>query len=214
MKITGFIALLIVLFVSLFKLAGADLTNNVTAVALMVLLLALFTDLKEFNFWGLKGVAKEEKKLRELKGEEAIKSTKTPKVTADQIQTVVRHDTVVVMDSERGNFLALAFEIERLMRIAAAIILGSEVPSSMSAARVVEILKDEGVLTEAGEQQVESIRWLRNMFVHGRQHELAAQTLKDGLDIVDNFYKELKSWIEDAQSKTKKEIKSRKISDR
>lgn len=195
MRIIGLSALIGVLFASLFHIAGAELTNNVTAVALMVLLISLFTDLKEFNFWGLKGKAKEEKKLKELKGEDAIVQSKAVKLSQTKVQTAVRQDTVVLMDNERGNFLALAFEIERLMRVAAAVLLGSD-PTTVNPSRAVEILREHGVLTSAGQEQIEAIRWLRNMLIHGRENELAQDTVENGIDLAYDVYMELKSWLD------------------
>ena len=201
MKIIGLIALVLVLFASLFKLAHADLTNNVTAVALMVLLISLFSDLKEFNFWGLKGKAKEEKKLKELKGEDAISAKRSPKLPEIKIQKVLRQDTVVLMDNDRANFLALAFDIERLLRVAAAVIVGTNDSSSINPARAVEVLHDNGVLTSAGQEQIDAIRWLRNMLVAGREGELASDTIANGIELASDLYLELKNWLDDTPAK-------------
>lgn len=200
MRLIGFAALLIVLFTSLFKIGGADLTNNVTGVALMVLLLSLFTDLKEFNFWGLKGVTKEEKKLKELKGEQAVKPVPAPKIPPSKVQQAVRQETVVVTDSENNNFLAMEFEIERLIKIIAAVLTAHEIPSSMKDTETVQILRSNDVLTASGVEQINSLRWLRNMLVHGRQNELSRETLQDGTDMAYNLYMDLRNWVEDAQT--------------
>ncbi len=198
MKLIGFVALLIVLFSSLFHVFHADLSNNVLAVALMVLLTILFSDMKEFNFWGLKGVAKEEQKLKSLKGEEAVSTKKIPKVTSAKMQQAVRMDTVVLMDSDRGNFLALSFDIERLMRTIAALLTGSEEPA-LNYGRVVEILSDHGVLTNAGREQLNAIRWVRNMLIHGREQELSPSTLKDATEIAYDLYMDLRTVLEESQ---------------
>lgn len=198
MRIIGLIALIAALFASLFRVGGAELTNNVTAVALMVLLISLFSDLKDFNFWGLKGTAKEEKKLKELKGEEGVSLSKQPKVTKNRIQKVLRQDTVVLMDNERGNFLALAFDIERLMRVGAAVLLGIVDPASVNPAKAIEVLREYGVLTSAGQEQVDAIRWLRNMLIHGRENELAEDSLSAGSELAYDLYMELKNWLDTA----------------
>lgn len=196
MKTIAFVALLIVLFASLFRLGGADLTNNVLGIALMVLLASLFSDLKEFNFWGLKGVAKEEEKLKNLKGADSISSSKHMNIPPSKVQQAVRQDTVVLMDNDRGNFLALAFDIERLLRISAALVAGPEAAAGTNPSKVLELLQDNGVLTDAGRAQVESIRWLRNMLVQGREHELSRNTLRDGIEIAYDFYTSLKGWLD------------------
>ncbi len=197
MRLIGFISLLIVLFTSLYKIGGADLTNNVTGVALMVLLISLFTDLKEFNFWGLKGVTKEEKKLKELKGEAAVKPVPAPKVPPAKVQQAVRQETVVVTDSETNNFLAMAFEIERLIKIIASVLSTHEVTKD---SETVKILREHDVLTSSGLEQIQSIRWLRNMLVHGRQNELSPETIQDGTDLAYNLYMDLRNWLEDIQT--------------
>ena len=71
MKYLVLLTLVGILLVSLFDFFGADITNNTVAIALMLLLLALFSDLKEFNFWGLSGKKKEEE-LKKLVGSPVI----------------------------------------------------------------------------------------------------------------------------------------------
>jgi len=87
MKYIGFVVLIIVLFASLFKVYGAELTNNVAAVALMVLLLSLFSDLKEFNFWGLTGTRDLKENLQKLQGKPAVTDQSFPRVPKAQMQT-------------------------------------------------------------------------------------------------------------------------------
>lgn len=206
MKIIGLIALIIIGLSSLFHIAGADLSNNVTVVALMILLISLFSDLKDFDFWGLKGTSKEEQKLKDLKGEEGISQSKQPKVSETKVQKVMRQDTVILMDNEKGNFLAIAFDIERLMRIGAAVLEGEADPSSINSAKIIEILKENKVLTTAGQEQVEAIRWLKNMLIHGRENELAEDTLSNGIELAYDLYMELKNWL-DTTSSTKPSAK-------
>ncbi len=200
MKIIGLLSLIIVLFASLFGFAGANLTNNVAAVALMVLLISLFSDLKEFNFWGLKGKTKEEKQLKDLKGEEAITRKTQKKLPEEKVQTAMRQDTVVLMDNEEGNFLALAFDIERLLRVIAAILEGEEDTANIKPSRTLEILMEHGILTTSGQEQINAIRWLRNMLVHGRENELAGDTISHGVDLASDLHMELKSWLDNTVS--------------
>lgn len=200
MKVIGLLSLIIVLFASLFSFAGANLTNNVAAVALMVLLISLFSDLKEFNFWGLKGKTKEEKQLKDLKGEEAITRKTQKKLPEEKVQTAMRQDTVVLMDNEEGNFLALAFDIERLLRVIAAILEGEEDTANIKPSRTLEILMEHGILTTSGQEQINAIRWLRNMLVHGRENELAGDTISHGVDLASDLHMELKSWLDNTTS--------------
>jgi uncharacterized protein YutE (UPF0331/DUF86 family) len=92
--------------------------------------------------------------------------------------------------------LALAFEIERLLRIAATVLSGNQISSDINSQEVIDILKENGVLTKDGEKQIEAIRRLRNMYVHGRDAEVTDETLNSGIDIAWSFYNEIKQWIE------------------
>src|SRR5687768_12224119 len=80
-KIFTWIAFLVLLFTSVF-FANANLTNQHVAIATMLLLLALFSDLKEFDFWGLKG-KRTEKELKQLEGGQALPS-KQAKVSKEK----------------------------------------------------------------------------------------------------------------------------------
>lgn len=197
MKIIGFIILSIVLFVSLFKIAGSELTNNVTAIALMVLLLSLFSDLKEFNFWGLRGVKNDkEKEIVELEGKKGIDQKNAPKPKKSVLRQARQETSVMsLMDTDKGNFLELAFEIERLLRIAA-VALGERVDANAHPREVIQLLHKKGLLTEDGMRQVENVRWLRNMIVHGRFDEVSASTLDAGTTLAQNLYEELRDWLE------------------
>lgn len=195
MKILGFIALIVLLFISLFKFRGAVLTNNVLGVAVMILLISLFSDLKEFNFWGLRG-KKEERQINELQGGDAISEENAPKVDQKQIQEAQQQDVIQLMDTGRGNFLALAFEIERLLRISGTVILSSDIPSNTNPVKLTKMLKEKGLLTDSGEKQVESIRWLRNLLIHGREGEINQATIDAGIQLAHSFYQELREWLE------------------
>ena len=100
MKYIGFVVLIIVLFASLFKVYGAELTNNVAAVALMVLLLSLFSDLKEFNFWGLTGTRDLKENLQKLQGKPAVTDQSFPRVPKAQMQTIKMETQEVEMTGD------------------------------------------------------------------------------------------------------------------
>ncbi len=196
MKVIGFFALLIVLFFSLFKIWHADLSNNVLGVALMVLLLALFSDLQKFNFWGLTGEKKEEKELQKEVGKAPITPKNAPRVKPADVKEAQKQTQFPLMDTTQGNFLALAFEIERLLRVAAAVLSNKIVPSNSNRASIIKILKENGLLSEDGEKQIELITWLRNMLVHGRAKEVSAAGLANGFTVAETLYTELKNWLE------------------
>jgi len=205
MKIVLFFVLLIVLFISLFKVWHADLTNNVLGVALMVLLLALFSDLQKFNFWGLTGEKKQEKELQKTLGKDPISPQNAPKAKPADVKQAQRQTSLPLMDTMQGNFLALAFEIERLLRVAAAVLSNKIIPANANVGSIVEILKENGLLNEDGEKQIELIKWLRNMLVHGRAKEISAAGLENGFTVAEAFYTELKGWLEGNGKTTKSE---------
>lgn len=199
MKIIGFLALLVLLFSSLFKLGGADLSNNVLAIALLLTLVTLFSDLKEFNFWGLRGVTKEEKELKDVKGKEGIASTKKPKLSQQRVTQVLKQETVPMMESPSGNFLAYAFEVERLLRVVVSLLTEKkEDASAMSLEKMIEVLKDKKFLTEEGEKQLGLIDWLRSQLVEGKGNEVGMSIIKDGEEVARGFYEEVKEWLDNA----------------
>lgn len=187
--------LIVTLFTSLFHLWGAELTNNVLGVSLMILLISLFSDLKEFDFWGLKG-KKEQKEIQDLIGKDAISEKHSPPPKQTEVKTAQQTDVIQLMDTGKGNFLTLAFEIERLLRIAATVVLNNNQPNSMNPVKLTKILQEKGLLTENGVKQVDSIRWVRNMLVHGRDAEINEATLNSGIELAYNFYMELKNWLD------------------
>lgn len=194
MRMIAFIVLIVTLFVSLFHVGGATLNNETLGVALMVLLASLFSDLKDFNFWGLQGTRKEEQELKSLEGKEAILPENAPKPNKTKLQTLRKQETIVLDESETGNFLTLAYEIERLLRIAAALV-SADLQPTRTLRRSVETLKDHKILTQNGADQVRSINWLRDMIVQGKSHVLDASTLEAGTRIAYDLYKQLKDWL-------------------
>ena len=80
----------------------------------MLLLLSLFSDLKEFDFWGLKG-KKNENEIKELEGKKAF-AEKEKNINKKKLDEAEKQAPLQLMDTAQGNFLALAFEIERLLR--------------------------------------------------------------------------------------------------
>lgn len=194
MRTIGFVALLITLFASLFRFYGANLDNNVLAIALMILLVILFSDLKEFNFWGLWGKKKEEEKIKKLAGKTTISQKKSSKISETKLRQI-RQETVIELDeSGKGNFLALAFEIERLLQIVGKLILGQE---NHDMENIGKTLNEKGFLTEDGVEQLNSIRWLKEILINGREDEINESTLVAGTQLAYNYYRDLKKWIDD-----------------
>ena len=159
----------------------------------MILLIALFSDLKEFNFWGLKG-KKEDKDLKKLEGKKAIKKSKG-NVTKKDLADAEKNVQTQFMDVDTGNFLALSFEIERLLRIYGNINLPYDVPSNISPKKLTEELYKKRFLTEEGMDQLDAIRWVRDMLSHGREHEITNDTLNTATQIAADLYQEMYNWL-------------------
>jgi len=96
-----------------------------------------------------------------------------------------------LMDTAQGNFLALAFEIERLLRIYATVWLAKDIPNNINVSNLTKELRQKDLLTDNGVKQLEAIRWIRNLIVHGRQGEINQSTLEVGIQIAYSLYMEL-----------------------
>lgn len=174
-------------------------TNNTVAFAVMLMLLGLFADLKEFDFWGLRG-KKYDKDLKKLEGEKAVSSTvKTPSkaavekaVLAERTNPMLR---LPVLSDEKSTFLALAFEIERLLRVFASTNLAKDIPSNAPSSKLRSELFLKGFLTESGLSQLDAINWIRNILVHGRDSEITISTLREGIDLATSLYNELNTLL-------------------
>lgn len=187
MKKITWLTLIGVLALSLFK--DVNITNGQLAVLLMIVLLSLFSDLKEFDFWGLKG-KKAEKDIKELEGKEAI-AKKEKDINKDKLDEAEKQPPLQLMDTAQGNFLALAFEIERLLRIYATVWLAKDIPNNINVTNLTKELRQKDLLTDNGVKQLDAIRWVRNLLIHGRQNEINQATLDTGIQIAQSLYMEL-----------------------
>lgn len=187
MKIITWLLFIAVLWFSLFK--RIDISNGQLAILLMILLLSLFSDLNEFDFWGLKG-RKSEKDIKELEGKKAFVN-KERNISLKKIDKAEKQTPLQLMDNAQGNFLALAFEIERLLRIFATVYLAKDVPNNVNVASLTKQLRQKDLLTDNGVKQLDAIRWIRNLLVHGRQSEINEGTLNAGVELAQTLYMEL-----------------------
>lgn len=196
MKYIGFAVLILVLAASLFKLYGADLTSNVTAVSLMVLLLSVFSDLKEFNFWGLTGTRDLKESLQKLQGKPALDTNNLPKASKTKVQQAQMNTEVVTQTgSAKSNFLELFFEIEKLLRTLASVIKGSPISATMNLKDLSTFLADKKILTLDGVMLLNYLKTLRDQIVQGDE-KLGDDVVRTGITIADDLYNDLKSWIE------------------
>lgn len=195
MKYIGFGVLILVLFASLFKFYDADLTNNVTAVALMVLLLSLFSDLKEFNFWGLTGTKDLKENLQKLQGKPVIDQKNLPKASKAKVQQAQMTTEVIKPGGPtRNNFLELFFEVERLLRTVASVKLGKNIPATMSLREVVEYLSSNKIFTAEGVESVTLLIALRDQIIQGDE-KLTNDIVSAGITLANSLYDDLKNWI-------------------
>lgn len=197
LKHISFLIIAVAFLSATFGIFHAQSTNQTLGLALMLLLLALFSDLKSFNFWGLVG-ERAEKEIKELEGKSGIDETAVPKPKTKDVlkaETIESEKPAQLMDTQKGNFLAIAFELERLMRIAASVLLGPDFVPTTKTDTVVRILKEKGLLTEIGIKQVESVRWIRNTIVHGKDNEVNDATVASGTQIAWGLYAELNKWL-------------------
>jgi hypothetical protein len=160
-KIICFILFGIVFFFSSFGIFHGQVTDQGLSLAVMMLLLALFTDLKKFNFWGLTG-EKIDKKLEDLTGKSGINEDNAPKPTSNQVikaETVELEAPLQLSDSNKGNLLTIAFELERILKLAAIILSGDKVVQK----DVLKVLQLKKLLNPIGAKQIELIRKVKNV---------------------------------------------------
>lgn len=196
MKYIGFAVLILILLASLFKFYGADLTSNATAVALMVLLLSVFSDLKEFNFWGLTGTRDLKENLQKLQGKPALDTANLPKASKTKVQQAQMNTEVVTQTgSTKSNFLELFFEIEKLLRTVASVSKGSTISASMELKDLGAFLSDKKILTADGLSLLSHLSTLRDQIIYGDE-KLADDVVRTGITIAEDLYIDLKSWIQ------------------
>lgn len=188
-KYLTWFVLVSVLYITIF-VPGTNIDNGKISIMAMLLLLSLYPDLKEFNFWGLKG-KKSERDIQQLEGKQAL-SDKQVEVDPDKLDEAEKAPTPIqLMDTSQGNLLALAFEVERLLRIMGTVGLEKNVPSTINIRKLSSELRAADLLTDAGVKQIEAIQWIRNILVHGRQSEINQATLDAGIDVAYSLYTEL-----------------------
>lgn len=200
MKSLVFLILTLVLAASITGWQGAEISTNELGVALMLLLLALFGDLKDFDFWGLKGTRREEAELRQLKGDKAIAGKNIPKISPKTIQTAQQQTDVTQLiedpenfDEAVGAFLTLTYELERQLRITAQVMTDNP-ETHISPERLPGFLKERGFLTESGARQLRLLFSIRDRIIQQASSEMPRSTIELGLEVAQDFYEDLKQW--------------------
>lgn len=193
MKLIALFALIVTLVVSLFGNIGAAVTNNTVAIALMILLLSVFSELKEFNFWGISG--KKRENIKKLEKSTIINEESELKPSPYKLRKATREDNPEQMDSIKDNFLALSFDIERLLRIMArSIARSTEETAQFSPKLVLEYLEDQELLTPEACDAIESIRTIRSTITNGTQH-LDLTSLEAIYRVSQTVHTQLREWL-------------------
>lgn len=191
----GIIIISTVLFAGLFHVADAQLDNNVIALSLMILLLCVFADLKEFNFWGLRGKKEEiEKNLDALKGKDVLVEGKLPKITKTKLEKA-RQDTYLQPDPQ-ATFLQLSYEVRRLLLVMLNVVRGEKVPSETHLKDANYELYKKGVISFDGFNQIEQLRIIRNELLYGNPTNVSEESLKKAIELAEHVYEDLKAWID------------------
>lgn len=194
MKTIALFALITTLAISLFGKLGAEVTNNTVAIALMILLLALFSDLKEFNFWGISG-KKKEVEVKKLDKSTIINEDSEIKPSPYKLRKATREDNPEQMDSLNNNFLALSFDIERLLRIIArSIARSTEETAQFTPEAVLEFLEDQELLTPEACEAIESIREIREVIISNKER-IDVGTLEAIYQVTQTVHTELRDWL-------------------
>ncbi len=196
MKSVTFVVFLFIFICVTFGIFHARLTNENLGLALMILLISLFTDLKKFNFWGLTG-EKIDKDVKNLQGKSGVNEKAVPKPTAQQVikaETVELESPLQLNESVKGNFLTVSYELERIVRLATRIVLGKEA----STQDTLIILQSKKLLKSTGVEQIEVIRKIKNILLNGKDNEVDESTIVSATDLASELYTELSGWLKNS----------------
>jgi len=176
----------------LFNWKRAKLTNEILILCGFIFLASSLSELKSWNIFNgfIKGETKDITSIPESGGINREQSKPT-----EQEVTKAVNQPIQLMAYDKDNFLALAFEIERLLRVLATVTLSKDIPSNINPKRLVEELHSVGMITDIGKQQINAIRWLRNLLVHGREAEINQETLNSCITLAFNLYMEIYKWL-------------------
>lgn len=191
MKRWTFLIGLILLVISTTNVFSWKVDRNGLIIFSFLLLIAFFEELEEFNFLGLRG-KKTDRELKDLlrKINTSDQTTNPSQELKENIPTQ-QEQKMQLMGVDRGNFLALVFEIERLLRYAVGIFYPNQTNDSIPPRKIVSMLREKDYLTESGAEQFHALMKVRNLIVHGRVPENEDGKLLQWTQIAYNLYKEI-----------------------
>jgi len=195
MKQIALIALVITLLISLFSSqTGSELSSNTVAIALMILLLVLFSELGEFNFWGISG-KKKDPDIKKLNKAKVISADTADRPSTYKLNKAQTEDVPDNNENISENILALSFEIERQLRVLLRGLSHGKIEGDLSPTTVLNELRDQKLLTAQAVTAIKTIREVKNLLVHGRGNELTEKTLAESYELARNIYEQLKNWL-------------------
>lgn len=183
--IGAFLLLLSVVRIPLIQISNASLV-----LFGLLILIAFFDDLQEFDFFGLKG-KKVQQQLASLKKRVAnVPATQATNPPDDELSKI-KKKKIQLMGVDRGNFLALVFEIERLLRGIAVELNSKDMTESSPISAVTGYLAENGYLTATGLEQWQALSEVRNIIVQGRFPIENDSALSDWIELAYSLYSEI-----------------------
>ena len=196
MKQIALTTLIAALILSLFDFFGAELSNNSVAVALMILLLAVFSDLAEFNFWGISGKKKVEEIKKLTAGPIINDQAEIETPSSYKVRQATKDDAITQLDSLKDNFLAIAFDLERVIRITARSMVRSQAETAdFTPDDALMILEKSELLTPVAVEGVMKLREVRDQLTSGKNYQVSLATLEASYKLAQTIYLELNDWL-------------------
>lgn len=178
------------LLISVIRTPFIQISNASLVLFGLLILIAFFDDLQEFDFFGLKG-KKVQQQLASLKKRVAnVPATQATNPPDDELSKI-KKKKIQLMGVDRGNFLALVFEIERLLRGIAVELNSKEMTESSPISAVTGYLAENGYLTPTGLEQWQALSEVRNIIVQGRFPIENDSALSDWIELAYSLYSEI-----------------------
>ncbi len=178
------------LLLSVIRIPLVHISNASLVLFGLLILIAFFDDLQEFDFFGLKG-KKVQQQLASLKKRVANVPAKQATNPPDDELSKIKKKKIQLMGVDRGNFLALVFEIERLLRGIAVELNSKEMTESSPISSVTGYLAENGYLTPTGLEQWQALSEVRNIIVQGRFPIENDSALSDWIELAYSLYSEI-----------------------
>lgn len=194
MKKIIFILGCLLLIISIIEPVSWSIKTNTLIIFILLIFLVHFDDIQEWDL--LKGIFKGKKVDKELRQlSEQIKIDEHSTQPDEDDLTKLRNKKINLMTVDRSNFLALVFEIERLLRYVAIQFYPTEVNNQTSLKKIIELLKKKEYLTESGVNNLKAISDVRNLIVHGEVSQEEDSKLNEWTELAYNLYIEINNSI-------------------